>query len=299
MIYYRRKILLSLLEINDGKLTAKRIQKFLFLISQEQKEKSYYFIPYKYGCFSYQAEQDIKTLEKYGVIKILESLSGRTIELNESEKYFPKLKINDKIILNKIKKQFTGFSQNELIKYTYINYPYYSINSTILDKILNKKEKELVLNEKINKSGKTIFSIGYEGISLEEYLNLLIKNDVKVLCDVRKNAFSQKYGFSKSQLKVACDGLNIQYIHISNLGISSNKRKELNCQHDYDELFEEYENETLRNQTDSLIFIQQLVRQSHRVAITCFEKNTNQCHRTRVLKALLNLPNANYNYIEF
>lgn len=299
MMYYRRKILLSLLEINDGKLTAKKLQKFLFLISQQQDDKSYHFVPYKYGCFSFQANQDIQTLQKYGNLKISESPSGRFIELNDGEKYHSTLKVNDKIILNKIKNQFINFSQNELIRYTYVNYPYYSINSSILDDVLNKDEKELVYKEKVVKSDNTIFSIGYEGISIEEYLNLLIKNDVKVLCDVRKNAFSQKYGFSKSQLKGACEGVGIKYIHIPNLGIISNKRKELNCQHDYDELFEEYENETLINQTDSLLFIQELVNKEQRVAITCFEKNTHQCHRTRVLKALLNLPDANYDYLEF
>ncbi len=299
MIYYRRKILLSLLEINDGKLTTKMLHKFLFLISQNQTEKSYHFIPYKYGCYSFQANQDIQTLQKYGNIKITESTIGSSIELIKNENYFHSLVINDKIILNKIKNQFNGFNQNQLIKYIYLKYPYYSINSILLDEILDYKEKEIVLNEKVNKKNRTIYSIGYEGISLEEYLNLLIKNDVKVLCDVRKNAFSQKYGFSKSQLKDSCTGLNIEYIHLPNLGIISNKRKELKCQHDYDELFKEYEEETLLNQFDSLIFIQQLIDIKHRVAITCFEKNTHQCHRTRVLKAILDLPNANYDYIEF
>ena len=30
-------------------------------------------------------------------------------------------------------------------------------------------------------------TIGYEGRSIDEYLNLLIKNNIKLLCDVRKN----------------------------------------------------------------------------------------------------------------
>ncbi|WP_200885350.1 DUF488 family protein [Jejuia pallidilutea] len=56
----------------------------------------------------------------------------------------------------------------------------------------------------------TLFTIGYEGISLEHYLNKLIRNNIKLLCDVRKNALSMKYGFSKSQLKNACEGVCIK-----------------------------------------------------------------------------------------
>jgi len=53
----------------------------------------------------------------------------------------------------------------------------------------------------------TLFTIGYEGISLEEYFNRLIKNDVKVLVDVRNNPLSMKFGFSKTQLKRFCEKL--------------------------------------------------------------------------------------------
>ena len=46
-------------------------------------------------------------------------------------------------------------------------------------------------------------TIGYEGLSLEQYIVTLLINDVRVLCDVRKNAYSQKFGFSKNQLAKA------------------------------------------------------------------------------------------------
>ncbi|MDG5800640.1 DUF488 domain-containing protein [Marinilabiliaceae bacterium ANBcel2] len=90
-----------------------------------------------------------------------------------------------------------------------------------------------------------MFTIGYEGISLEQYINKLIVNDIKVLCDVRKNSFSMKYGFSKKQLKTTCDGVGIAYIHIPEVGIESDKRQELNTQADYDKLFKIYKTDTL------------------------------------------------------
>ena len=44
---------------------------------------------------------------------------------------------------------------------------------------------------------------------------------------MRKNAFSMKYGFSKGILEKACNGVNIKYVHISELGIESSKRQTL------------------------------------------------------------------------
>jgi uncharacterized protein (DUF488 family) len=106
--------------------------------------------------------------------------------------------------LQQIKSQFGAMSNNDLVRYTYINYPYWATKSTIANKILSPVEYEKVLQSK-PKSDKTIlYTIGYEGISLEEYLNRLIKNDVKVLVDVRRNPLSMKYGFSKSQLLRYC-----------------------------------------------------------------------------------------------
>jgi hypothetical protein len=66
MLYYRRKVLLALLEIFGGQLTAKSFQKYLFLFTRKQEIKVFDFVPYKYGCFSFQANQDIATLKTYG-----------------------------------------------------------------------------------------------------------------------------------------------------------------------------------------------------------------------------------------
>ena len=64
-------------------------------------------------------------------------------------------------------------------------------------------------------------------------MNILIKNDVKVLCDLRRNAFSHKFGFSKNRLQVAWTKLEIEYVHIPQLGVASTQRKDLNSDKDY------------------------------------------------------------------
>ena len=86
-------------------------------------------------------------------------------------------------------------------------------------------------------------------------------------------------------------GLNIAYIHIPELGIESQKRQDLKSQKDYDILFDEYEKTTLKNNQESLLKIRTLLDRYERVALTCFEKNPMQCHRSRIAKALLSLSN--------
>ncbi len=87
MLYYRRKILLALLEVFEGQLTAKSLQKYLFLFTRSQNEKSFDFVPYRYGCFSFQANQDISTMAKYGYLEVKEEPYGRFIELKQTGNY--------------------------------------------------------------------------------------------------------------------------------------------------------------------------------------------------------------------
>ena len=68
MFYYRRKIILALLQKFNGELLSTPLQKYLFLLTRLQKEKAFDFIPYKYGCYSLQANQDLMVLEKMGYI---------------------------------------------------------------------------------------------------------------------------------------------------------------------------------------------------------------------------------------
>ena len=296
MLYYRRKILLALLEVFDGQLTAKSLQKYLFLFTRVQTDKAFDFIPYRYGCFSFQANQDLCTMEKYGYLEIAEEKNGRFIKLKQSGQYISMLSTEDRQKLLSVKAEFGRMTQTDLIRYTYQKYPYYAINSSIAHELLSETELEAVEEQKLKYSEPQLFSIGYEGISLETYINKLIINDVHVLCDVRKNAYSQKYGFSKSQLQKACLGVGIQYVHIPDLGIESEKRQELNSQADYDRLFERYEQTTLINNHSALLRVRELIETENRVALTCFEKNPLQCHRSRVAKALMQLPDINYTF---
>ena len=289
-MYYRRKLLLGILEEFGGVLPHTNLQKILLLVTRKQSVKSFDFVPYKYGAFSFQANQDLSTLSKKDVIINMSKSRGSDWILNTDDVYFSSLRKEDQAAIKQTKNEIAGLSQRDLVKYTYVRYPYFATKSQIAGGLLTSEELGQVNNQKRSFNQPAFFTIGYEGISLETYLNKLIINDVKLLCDVRKNPLSMKYGFSKSQLNKACESVGISYKHIPQLGIDSAKRTDLKTMHDYNRLFDEYEKTTLVENHIQLEEIYKLKEKYKRIAITCFEKEPCMCHRSRVAEALKRLP---------
>jgi uncharacterized protein (DUF488 family) len=299
---YRKKVILAIMNAVGGNVTAKCMQKYLFIFTKKRgSERLYDFVPYKYGCFSFQANQDIISLSRSGIISIVnEENTECRYKLNFDERYIETLDMFDAMAVNYIKDNFVGISQNELIAYTYRTWPFTAINSVIKERILTNDELKKVdsFRDRYKQDYSALMTIGYEGFSLESYLRQLICNDIHVLVDVRKNAFSMKYGFSKGILSKACLGVGIEYVHVPQLGIESHLRQTLNTQADYDVLFNDYEKTTLLENRNYLLYVREIINSKKRVCLTCFEKDPKQCHRTRVANALMSLQDVDYKFNE-
>ncbi len=281
---------MALLQLFEGELEKIRLQKLLFMFSKRQETSVYDFVPYKYGCFSFSAIADMMAMVKHGFLS--ETETKFTIALKDD--YLKMVKAADYKLLFDIKKQYGTMSTDALMKHTYINFPYWATKSVRAEELLSVVEFEKV-KRSIPDSDKTIlFTIGYEGISLEEYLNRLLLNDIKVLVDVRNNPLSMKYGFSKSQLVKYCGNLGITYVHFPEVGIQSEQRQELNSQADYDSLFSAYRSDNLVKSIPTQQEILRLLQQHKRIALTCFEADICQCHRTHLAEAIKALPGFEY-----
>ena len=68
MMFYRRKLLLGLLQSIGRPVNKVDLQKCLFLVCVDQKKSAYEFIPHRFGCFSFQIDADKRTLTKYGLV---------------------------------------------------------------------------------------------------------------------------------------------------------------------------------------------------------------------------------------
>ncbi len=289
-MFYRRKIILALLQLFNGQLDKIRLQKLLFLFVNKQVKAEYDFIPYKFGCYSYSANADVTVMVKRGFLTEEE----KTFTKKDTTDYLKQLKPSDLKLLQEVKTDYGKMSTNALMKHTYINFPFYAIKSEVAENILSKEELKKVTKTKPIGLKTVLFTIGYEGISLEEYLVRLLKNDVKVLVDVRNNPLSMKFGFSKSQLKKYCSSLGIEYVHIPEVGIQGDQRQELNNQSDYDKLFAAYRKNNLTKTTTHQQQILSLLKQHKRIALTCFEANICQCHRKHLAEAIETLPDFIY-----
>ncbi len=289
-MFYRRKIILALLQAFDGNLPKISLQKLLFLFANRQAKPDYDFVPYLYGCYSFSANADLNAMVKQG------QLSEDKISFTKigTVDYVKVLTKEDIKILIDIKDKYYKLSTNSLMKLTYLNYQYYAINSVKAKEILNDVQYDKVLQAKPIATNTILYTIGYEGISLEAYLNRLVKNDVKILVDVRNNALSMKFGFSKTQLTTFCANLNIEYLHIPEVGIQSEQRQALKTQTDYDMLFDIYKKHNLKKTLSQQYQILNLLKDKKRIALTCFEANICQCHRKHLAEAIMTLPEWNY-----
>lgn len=283
-MYYRRKILIALIErAHRGVISKIALQKILFLLCARQAHH-YHFVPYKYGMYSFTAANDLRVLTQH--YQLIEEKSETYRILPQGRGCFEQLKEGEKVALMEITRRHNAQKTDELIAYCYDNYPYYTINS---ERALSPRQKKGVAQERQRISAQTapmLFTIGYEGIAIEEYLNKLIHNNVHVLCDVRKNPLSMKHGFSKSQLKNYCSNVGITYCHVPELGIASGQRKNLASQQDYERLFRSYK-ATLAGKKNAIMEVVALYKKHKRIAITCFEADVNCCHRNALAERLV------------
>lgn len=279
----RQKLLLALVEAAGGTLGSTDVQKLLFLYTGKwEREASYRFVPYRFGCFSFQSYADRQALEKKGLLVVDED--GRWEITSKAKPYVPR-ELGSRLRI------FTERTVPErgraLVERVYREAPFFASRSEILDEMIpSAAERKRLLDDVPVPTGRGLFTIGYEGDSIDGYLQRLIRADVKLLCDVRRNPLSRKTGFSKKQLTTYCDRVGIGYVHLPELGIPSHRRAALHTQADYDALFERYETEDLPHQGEAIERLGKLLEAHERIALTCFEKEPHSCHRHCVAEAV-------------
>jgi len=274
--YHRQRLLLFLLEQAGGTLSRLDLQKLLFLYIQQSGTKHYAFVPYRFGCYSFLAADDLELLHKRDWI----TLSEKEIELKRPLRGQRWAVESDERQAVRRWLSTQPKRGSALIRDVYRRHPWYAIQSEIKESILNPDELERVrqANGGEAETEQTLFTLGYEGIHFEEYTNKLIRNNVRLLCDVRRNPISRKFGFSQRNLTALLPKMGIQYQHLPELGIASENRKQLNSMSDYEALFAKYR-ETLSDKTSCLNRVMDMLDQQKRIALTCFEKEPHCCHR--------------------
>jgi hypothetical protein len=288
----RQRLLLTLLDAVGRPVRHMDFQKLLFLYTQEcEAVPSYEFVPYKFGAFSFTSYADKRKLIAAGLLVEDDQSWALTATGRAAARRQPV----EPMRVAAFCRRHRRLRGNALIVEQYRRFPYYASRSEILDKLpLDLETLARIEAGKPKRGPAGLVTIGYEGRSLECYLNELLRDGVTLLCDVRRNPLSRKYGFSKSTLSNACEGVDIRYEHLPELGIASEERQRLHTLADYEQLFARYERETLPRQRAALEKIRGCVAAGERVALTCFERLPQQCHRHCIAEALDRMGGAKF-----
>lgn len=285
MLFDRQKRLLALVDALGGEVGNLDFQKLLFLYCREvETEPAYEFVPYKFGGFSFTSYADKRRLTEQGLLAEEERVWKLTPEGRNLAKVSPMVRVG----MDGFARRKATLRGDALVAEAYRRHPYYATRSEIAARLLaaDAPARAAIDAARPPRGQPGLCTVGYEGCTLEGYLNRLLHEGVTLLCDVRRNPLSRKYGFSKSTLAKGCEGVGLRYEHLPELGIASEERRDLHTQADYDALFAVYERDCLPLQGAALAKIRGWVQESHRVALTCYESQACQCHRHSVAEAL-------------
>ncbi len=285
----RQKCLLYLIDQAQRPVTHLELTKWAFLLAHETPSgggSSFYdFLPYLYGPFSFALFREADKLVRSGY------LLDTVIKRKEGWKLAPDPPVGKTALPSGVRSDATGLvrrfadkAPDELINYVYERFPWYTANSQI-----RQLEKRRV-------APPAIYTIGYEGCSIDRLLNSLMRKGIQRIIDVRRNPVARRYGFHKSTLTRLCGRFDINYVHMPEVGIPSELRRNLDGPDDYAALFDKYERELLPRQSDALANISKLMSDKP-TALMCMEADPAMCHRSRVAKTVSSITHLSIHHI--
>ena len=130
----------------------------------------------------------------------------------------------------------------------------------------------------------SLFTFGYEGMTIEAFIKRLIDARVSLIVDVRERPISRKPGFSSRTFRDHLASAGVGYMHEPVLGCPKQVREKYRNDGDW----AEYTRGFLAHLDSVTTEIRKLVTTSreNRVCLVCFEEDFSGCHRTYVARAV-------------
>ncbi len=268
----RQKALLAFFRHANRPVHRLELTKWAFLLkhdSPSQGGSSFYdFVPYHYGPFSFGLYQELGKLQDQGFVVQVDDhhwslgtqVANSALNTLDGE-------------IGRIVRKYRSKSTDDLLDEVYERFPAFTVNSKRLQ-LAKRPEAQLA-----------VYTSGYEGLSIDGFLNRLVQTGIRHLVDVRRNPIARRYGFHKSTLTRLCQSLEIQYSHLPELGIASEKRRNLETQDDYETLFADYRRTTLVDERHALARVAELARKSSTVLV-CMEAQPRCCHRSHLAESV-------------
>lgn len=192
-----------------------------------------------------------------------------------------------------------GFPRDEINMKRAVQYHKGSYSITIPSDIVSKfgLQKGSVLLFDVNNEGfyvhsdhagykKEIFTIGYEGRTLSQFIDILKNNGIQQLIDVREIAYSRKSGFSKTALSKGLAENDIVYRHFPQLGTPKEIREQYYESHNFSSLSDMFEKHFRSSNAKEILFDIIGLTTVRKSALMCFERSASKCHRSIVAQKM-------------
>jgi uncharacterized protein (DUF488 family) len=269
----RQRVLLYLLKAT-GRTDRLHATKLAFTLRHDTKSRGgeifYDFLPYKFGPFSFALYQEAGKLEQAG---LLASEGKEWMTTGHGEERIGDLPADVKRNVDEVVAELGHLSAKTLLRTVYARHPWF----TILSDVERKESRP--------SAEPAVYTAGYEGLSVDAFLNLLLSRGIERVIDVRSNPVARRYGFHRRTLASLCEKIGIEYCGFPELGIRSKDRRELDTSEDYRALLEAYERRIANHDQVPVCEVARLMREKPSVLV-CMEADPARCHRTRLAKAV-------------
>ena len=281
----RERIALKVLEEAGGSLNKTTFVKLMFLLRMEtdlaQHPSFYDFVPYKYGPHSFALYRDLFRLGSYGYVDEGEDY----VALNKNQfvvtqQQTEALALSLQVAVADIVERYGQMKLSPLIKDVYDRYRWYALNS-------ERSERNLFPIPSRPKALPAVYTIGYEGKTVDAFFNYLLETGIEMVIDVRANPVSRKYGFAGRRMKQISENIGMDYRHLPSLGVPSRERANLSDEASYTRYFAKYEQDILANREQEINEVGTFMRGIPSVLV-CVEKDAECCHRSKLAEFVAN-----------
>jgi uncharacterized protein (DUF488 family) len=130
---------------------------------------------------------------------------------------------------------------------------------------------------------RTLYTLGYEGMSIDGFIARLKDAEVETVFDVRDMPLSHKRGFSKNGLAAALGRAGIGYEHWRSVGAPKELRHRYRAEHDWNA----YASGFRAHLATRREAVGDLARGAteRKICLVCYEADAALCHRSMVAEA--------------
>lgn len=274
----RHRVLLGVLLECPRTPTRTELMKWLFLLGQEPGPRSlsslYDFVPYNSGPLSFCVSRDLEALARLGYIASGDRLAIERRRAADVRRHFRSLPVSIRRAVAGVLERYGCLSPKQLGQTIDDRYPWFSSQSGVdCAPGVGPRGDPLV------------YTAGYEGESIDRFMQKLLHAGIEQIIDVRSNPVSRKYGFSRRALDRLGSSLGLAYRHFPDLGIPSAQRRRLSTTADYERVLNHYESRLLPKVPEVIGQAARLAARSSSVLV-CFEADPSCCHRARLAKVI-------------